>query len=415
MLGKEKLIIVIGRGHGGTRLISETLSRSGVYMGTTNESGDLVPAQDMYSAVKMAGSLVSMAGKHSWDFTRLLSKEPPARFVSLVNSYLENIMLHDGKNVGWKLPETLLAFPWIAKMFPNAYYIYWTRDIRDSISGEHLTDNIRKFGVKNKINPKGNSPAEMTAAIMESRIESWIYQRLIIEATPKPQKFLEVKFEDFVLQQETTLAKISTFLGIPLASVCVVDRSEEMCSQWKIYFKDCEDVFVYHGDIFHLKTDCIVSPANSFGFMDGGIDLLISKKLGWHIQERLQNRIKAKSLGEILVGEAELIDTLNKEIPFCISAPTMRVPMIIKDTVNVYLASKAIFNVLKWANGISSVTICGLGTGVGQVPFDICAKQMKQAYSDIWVKGKYEFPLDWSESQVRHQLLYSNFHRDLQY
>ncbi len=221
MLGKEKLIIVIGRGHGGTRLISETLSRSGVYMGTTNESGDLVPAQDMYSAVRMAGSLVSMTGKHSWGFTRLLSKEPPARFVSLVNSYLENIMLNDGKNVGWKLPETLLALPWIVKMFPNAYYIYWTRDIRDSISGEHLTDNIRKFGVKNKINPKGNSPAEMTAAIMESRIESWIYQRLIIEATPKPQKFLEVKFEDFVLQQETTLAKISAFLGMPLASVCV--------------------------------------------------------------------------------------------------------------------------------------------------------------------------------------------------
>ncbi len=196
----------------------------------------------------------------------------------------------------------------------------------------------------------------------------------------------------------------------------LVDRNKEMCDQWRIHFKDCEGVFIYHGDIFSIKTDCIVSPANSFGFMDGGLDLLISKKLGWHIQEQLQRRIKANQFGELLVGQAELIDTNNKEIPFLISAPTMRVPMIIKDTVNIYLASKAIFTVLKWAGHLfDSVTICGLGTGVGQVPFDICAKQMKQAYSDVCHRDKYNFPVDWNESQVRHQLLYSNSYRDLQY
>ena len=36
------MVTVIGRGHGGTRAISHTLSQSGVYMGDTlNESGEI--------------------------------------------------------------------------------------------------------------------------------------------------------------------------------------------------------------------------------------------------------------------------------------------------------------------------------------------------------------------------------------
>ena len=45
--GSEMMITVIGRGHGGTRAMSHTLSESGVYMGATlNGSGDLIPPED---------------------------------------------------------------------------------------------------------------------------------------------------------------------------------------------------------------------------------------------------------------------------------------------------------------------------------------------------------------------------------
>ena len=71
--------------------------------------------------------------------------------------------------------------------------------------------------------------------------------------------------------------------------------------------------------------------------MDGGIDLLYSHRLGWHVQERLQKLIKEKYHGELLVGQAEIVETDNQQIPFVISAPTMRVPMILKDSVNPYL------------------------------------------------------------------------------
>jgi O-acetyl-ADP-ribose deacetylase (regulator of RNase III) len=194
----------------------------------------------------------------------------------------------------------------------------------------------------------------------------------------------------------------------------LIDRNKEMCEQWDLQFKDCNDVITHCGDFFSLKTDCVVSPANSFGFMDGGLDKAISKKLGWQVQEKLQKQIQEKYFGELLVGQAELVETDLTEIPFCISAPTMRVPSILKDTVNVYLASKAIFALLKKENRINTVTISGLGTGVGQVSYYSCAKQMKQAYNDIWL-NKYTFPNTWYEAQKQHQLLYSKSFRDLQY
>lgn len=194
----------------------------------------------------------------------------------------------------------------------------------------------------------------------------------------------------------------------------LIDRNKEMCNQWNLHFKDCKDVITHCGDFFSLKTDCVVSPANSFGYMDGGLDMVISRKLGWQVQEKLQKQIQEKYFGELLVGQAELVETDFAEIPFCISAPTMRVPLILKDTVNVYLASKAIFYLLKKESRIKTVTISGLGTGVGQVPYDVCAKQMKQAYTDIWL-NEYAFPNTWHEAQTRHQLLYSNDYRDLQY
>lgn len=204
------LVIVIGRGQGGTRLISSTLEQSGVYMGPVNDSGDMVPPDAMYDAVKLASSLVQRRGKYSWDFTQLLSTEPSPKFRLLVEQYIQPLRASSKERLGWKLPETTLVFPWISKMFPDAYYIYWTRDPRDAIAKYHLTDHLWKWGV-----PSERHPAEY-------RLESYLYQRQLVDATTKPEKFLEVRFEDFVLHQEATLATLTPFLGLPLVAVPVV-------------------------------------------------------------------------------------------------------------------------------------------------------------------------------------------------
>jgi O-acetyl-ADP-ribose deacetylase (regulator of RNase III) len=94
--------------------------------------------------------------------------------------------------------------------------------------------------------------------------------------------------------------------------IYLADLSDGLIQAWKKVFVDQQDIEIYHGSIFDLKADAIVSPANSFGFMDG----------------------------------------------------------------------------------VTSVAIPGLGTGVGQVPPEMCARQMYQAVSDIlW--QEYKFPGSW--------------------
>ena len=203
----------------------------------------------------------------------------------------------------------------------------------------------------------------------------------------------------------------------------LVDRNQDMVDAWNSEFFECDDVTIHCDDFFALETDCIVSPANSFGFMDGGLDGVITQRLGPYTQINLQNKIAIRPIKELLVGEAMLVATENDKIPWCISAPTMRVPAtLLKNTPNVYLATKAIFGELldiahdRSSPDIKKVTISGLGTGVGRVPYDICAQQMKKAYDEVWL-GKFTSPRTWYEASQRHQLLYTDINntRDLQH
>jgi hypothetical protein len=233
------LVVVIGRGHSGTRLASWTLSQSGVYMGPMNNSGDLVPAKKMYEAVSLAGNFVDYIGNSQWDFSPLINSEVPKEFTKLVREYLDPVLNSHHPKKGWKLPETVLALPWIYKMFPEAYYIHWVRDPRGSTSGPHITDDLSKFNIKGSImRPKFQIPSlskkhivwesiphlKMTAKINE-RLESWIYQEEIVRATPKPKNFLKIKYEDFVLEQNITMNILSNFLKMDLNKVQVLTEN----------------------------------------------------------------------------------------------------------------------------------------------------------------------------------------------
>lgn len=206
------LVTVIGRGHGGTRAMSHTLSESGVYMGAEiNPSGDLVPAEELYEACRVMARNVMHLGGLNWDFSKLREMPIDPEFTRLVESYLSSVLSSDAENKGWKLPETTLIYPWIVRVFPEAYYIQWNRDPRDSILGAHLTDNLADFGV----------PYEHTDNLRLRRAISWKYQREIVKAAPPPARTIDVRFEDFVLDQDATLARVEQFLGIPLARIDV--------------------------------------------------------------------------------------------------------------------------------------------------------------------------------------------------
>jgi O-acetyl-ADP-ribose deacetylase (regulator of RNase III) len=156
--------------------------------------------------------------------------------------------------------------------------------------------------------------------------------------------------------------------------------------------------------------------------MDGGLDMAISRFFGWHVQERLQQIIQSKHHGELLVGTAEIVATDHAQIPYIISAPTMRVPMILRETVNVYLAIRGLLLLVKYGqfddgsairDKVQTIALPGMGTGVGQVSPEIFARQMKQAVEEV-IEEKNEFPASWWEAAKRHQLLYADSYRDLQ-
>jgi len=199
--------------------------------------------------------------------------------------------------------------------------------------------------------------------------------------------------------------------------VVLVDKSLGIVQAWREAFAGCDNVEIVHGSILDDVTcEAIVSPGNSFGFMDGGLDLAISQRLGWVIQERLQAVIRERHHGELVVGCAQEIRTDCDRPAYVIAAPTMRVPMKLPPaTPNAYLAMRAVLKYLKYGALIgkegyvipgmkfmNSVAIPGLGTGVGGMPSDDCARQMRMAYDQI-VLGEPAFPESWKEAQDQHQ------------
>jgi O-acetyl-ADP-ribose deacetylase (regulator of RNase III) len=169
------------------------------------------------------------------------------------------------------------------------------------------------------------------------------------------------------------------------------DINAGVVKAWEQAFADAPEVRVSRGDIFEHHADAIVSPANSFGFMDGGIDLLYSRFFGWELETRLRSLLSERHYGELPVGQAVVVATKHETIPFLVSAPTMRVPMRIGGTVNVYLAFRAaLIAVLAHNAGamapIKSLLVPGMGTGVGDVAPIQAARQMRLAYDTI-IKG----------------------------
>ncbi len=215
------MITVIGRGHSGTRAISHTLYASGVFMGRQlNASGDLLPPHLMYDACRVFGRYVKWNGDLSWDFGRVHAVDIPERFINLFNRYLETVLNHRGNLKGWKIPETTLVYPWIVRMFPDIHYIFWIRNPRDSIIGRHRTDDMRDFGIQY---PETDDE-RLRRAI------SWQYQYDLVKSTPKPKRWIEVRFEDFVTKQEETLERLEAFLEIPLARIIM---RQDTINRWQ--------------------------------------------------------------------------------------------------------------------------------------------------------------------------------------
>ena len=187
----------------------------------------------------------------------------------------------------------------------------------------------------------------------------------------------------------------------------LINPELELCNAWIEEFKEFPEVKILTGYFEEVQEfDCMVSAANSFGLMDGGVDLAIINFFGDQLEKRIQKFIIENYFGEQPVGTSFIIETLNEKHPFVAHTPTMRIPMDINRTDNIYLAMKAMLeavwhhNLNKENKTIEKVVCPGLGTRTGRVPAKEAARQMKLAYRN------FKFPpqvIDWRFAGGRQQ------------
>lgn len=189
----------------------------------------------------------------------------------------------------------------------------------------------------------------------------------------------------------------------------LVDVQKELCECWEEVFGMVPNVKIHHGYFQEVKEyDCLVSPANSFGLMDGGIDLAIRNYFGIKLQYNVQKRIQKEFYGEQPVGSSIIVETENENYPFLAHTPTMRVPMDISNTLNVYEAMFAMLRAVSNFNKtskfrINKVLCPGLGTATGRMPFKEAARQMSIAYHNF---NNPTTNMNWSKLKARNSFIF---------
>ncbi len=173
----------------------------------------------------------------------------------------------------------------------------------------------------------------------------------------------------------------------PVLSVVLVDVNASVVKAWRTAFADTPEVEIVGGSITTLAVDAWVSPTNSRGRMDGGVDAVIKRHLGAQIETRVQHEIARHHDGFLPVGAATCVPTGIGFPRFLISAPTMvKSAENVSETMNVALACAAAFQAIHMQNAqepdsILSVAIPGLGAATGRVPPRVCANLMWTGYT----------------------------------
>jgi len=186
----------------------------------------------------------------------------------------------------------------------------------------------------------------------------------------------------------------------------LVDPKPLLCDAFRERFDGLPNVQIVVGKFEQLQHfDCMVSAANSFGLMDGGVDAAIVQFFGCEVEEKVQKRILDEFLGEQPVGTSTIVETNHPKHPYIAHTPPTRVPMDIARTDHVYLAMWAMLLAVRQHNlksnkQIEIVACPGLGTATGHVPYRQAASQMALAYENFL---KPPGSLDWRFAEQRQE------------
>ncbi|MFD5569962.1 macro domain-containing protein [Streptomyces cadmiisoli] len=169
--------------------------------------------------------------------------------------------------------------------------------------------------------------------------------------------------------------------------VVLTDINTEVVEAWRAAFADTPEIEIRRGSLLDEDVDAWVSPTNSRGRMDGGVDAVVKRYLGAGIQLRVQKAIQSQFAGSLPVGSAVCVASGAVKPRFLISTPTMETSsQNVSDTLNVALACAAAFQAIHQQNrttpgSIRSVALVGMGAQTGRVPARVCANLMWTGYT----------------------------------
>lgn len=188
--------------------------------------------------------------------------------------------------------------------------------------------------------------------------------------------------------------------------IYLLDINKRITDIWKLYFRNEQSVEVVLDNFEHFmdhnEVECIVSPANSYGLMDGGYDLAITEYFGEELMKKVQDYIIKNYYGEQPVGTSFIIETGMKNIKL-IHTPTMRIPSAIREPMVVYQAMRTTL-ITALNNGIHSIVIPAFGGCCGFMnPQELCElmyegykqvmnppKELNWKYATRWEPETYE-------------------------
>ncbi|GLY64049.1 macro domain-containing protein [Amycolatopsis taiwanensis] len=179
----------------------------------------------------------------------------------------------------------------------------------------------------------------------------------------------------------------------PTLVLCAVD--EPLAMAWQSVADAVHgSLRVHHGSVLDVSADAVVSPANSYGWMRGGIDSVYALAFPG-VEQNVRSAVLAYHGGELPIGQALVVPTGEPTPAWLISAPTMREAgeRLPADTVHPYLAARAVFRL--WRDGrlehgveirreVATIAMPGLGTGVGGVSPQTCARQVAAAWTEVF-------------------------------
>lgn len=167
----------------------------------------------------------------------------------------------------------------------------------------------------------------------------------------------------------------------------LVTNSAGMAEAWEDAFRGCKGVTAHCCDFRafigqHPEVDAVVSPANSYGLMDGNYDRAITEEFGPELAEQVRAVIMERFCGEQPVGTSFSVPIPGHEDILLIHTPTMRVPSPIVDPLVVYQCMRTML-IEAMRTSRQRIVVPAFGGACGFLPFKKIARLMWEAYLQI--------------------------------